>query len=340
MGGALRFSRMGFQQSRLARISELDKMLRSRGMPPVEEVAKRFGVSRRTIERDLQRLQHETGTTIERTHASFYPYRYKEKSATIQPITVTEGELFHFLLGESALRQYRGSPFEESIHKAYQKIVHYVLDEELLLDISLITDTFHFDPGPITVHYDPSVFKALLRGLRENHTLTISYFTAYTRKETFRQIDPYHIANRSGDWYLLGYCYLKKTVRMFHIGRIKSAQMTNKEFEFPDDFDARAHIARGFGIIADGRMSRVRVRFSPEAAVYVQEKEWHQGQTIKRYSDGSIIISFTTEGLDAVKRWVLSFGGEALVLEPEELVKAIVNESKRIQGAYRGGVLL
>lgn len=334
MPGVIRFARFGFQKSRLERITTIDRMLKGRGMPPVSEMAKRFNVSCRTIERDLRKLQEELGVGVIKVSGN-YPFRYSEKTATILPFNINEGELFHFLLGESALRQYRGSPFEKTIKKAYQKIVNYVLDEDLKCDISLLCDTFHFDPGPITVQYDPAVFKTVLRGLREKQTLKISYFSAYTRKNAIREIDPYHIANRSGDWYVLAFCHLKNTVRMFHIGRIKEAKITEKEFEILSGFDARAHIEKGFGIITDGKKSSVKIKFSPETAVYIKDKEWHQGQTIKKLSDGSVVLSFVTEGLDAVKRWVLSFGSEAVVLEPEQLIEAVVKEGEKIRKLYK-----
>jgi len=38
------------------------------------------------------------------------------------------------------------------------------------------------------------------------------------------------------------------------------------------------------------------------------------------------VLSFQTSGLYQVKRWVLSFGSQAKVLEPPELVSAVAQE--------------
>lgn len=325
----------GLQGNRLNRLKQIDRLLRRNEMPTIAEAARRFSVDRRTIERDLSLLQKK-GSVIKKIKGEKYPYRYLEKNFTFQKITVTEGELFFFLLGESALRQYKGTPFQDSIEAAYQKIMKYVLDKEQDLDMGNLFDSMHFDTGPITVKYDTTIFKCLIDSFREMKTVNISYFTASRLSSSFREIEPYHIANVAGEWYVIAYCNLKKIIRIFHINRIKSASLTNRNYDIPADFDAREHIARGFGIVVDGKIHTVKIRFSPSASVYVVDKEWHKDQNITYEEDDSVILEFTTEGIDAVKRWVLSFGGEAEVLEPQELKAGVKKEAERILGLCSG----
>jgi len=63
----------------------------------------------------------------------------------------------------------------------------------------------------------------------------------------------------------------------------------------------------------------VKVRISPGWARWVGEKIWHESQKAKRNGDGSLELSFRIAGLDEIKRWILSFGPEVVVLEPERL---------------------
>ena len=42
-----------------------------------------------------------------------------------------------------------------------------------------------------------------------------------------------------------------------------------------------------------------------------------------------------TSGFWDVKKWALSFGAEAEVLEPKELREAIGNEIKKVMGVYK-----
>ena len=63
----------------------------------------------------------------------------------------------------------------------------------------------------------------------------------------------------------------------------------------------------------------VKVRISPGWARWVGEKIWHESQKVTKLPNGSLEISFRVAGLDEIKRWVLSFGQECEVLEPEKL---------------------
>jgi predicted DNA-binding transcriptional regulator YafY len=68
-----------------------------------------------------------------------------------------------------------------------------------------------------------------------------------------------------------------------------------------------------------GLAPAVKVRISPGWARWVGEKTWHESQRAKKNGDGSLELSFRVAGLEEIKRWVLSFGPDVLVLEPERL---------------------
>jgi len=81
----------------------------------------------------------------------------------------------------------------------------------------------------------------------------------------------------------------------------------------------------------------VRVRISPGWARYVGEKIWHESQKAKKNGDGSLELSFRIAGLDEIKRWVLSFGPECQVLEPEKLKEMVRKDLSRNLAQYSTG---
>jgi predicted DNA-binding transcriptional regulator YafY len=78
----------------------------------------------------------------------------------------------------------------------------------------------------------------------------------------------------------------------------------------------------------------VKVRISPGWARWVGEKIWHESQKITKLSDGGLEITFRVPGLDEIRRWVLSFGPEAQVLEPERLKDIVRNDLSRNLAQY------
>ena len=78
----------------------------------------------------------------------------------------------------------------------------------------------------------------------------------------------------------------------------------------------------------------VRVRISAGWARWVGEKIWHESQKAKQNSDGSLELSFQIAGLDEIKRWILSFGPECQVLEPEKLKEMVRKDLSRNLAQY------
>ena len=78
----------------------------------------------------------------------------------------------------------------------------------------------------------------------------------------------------------------------------------------------------------------MKVRISREWARWVREKIWHETQKIIKLLDGSLEITFRVAGLDEIKRWVLSFGPEVVVLEPEKLREMIRTDLSKTLTQY------
>jgi predicted DNA-binding transcriptional regulator YafY len=90
-----------------------------------------------------------------------------------------------------------------------------------------------------------------------------------------------------------------------------------------DDF-----MRHSFKVMHD-ELYTVKVRISPAWARWVGEKIWHESQKITKLPNGGLEMSFRIAGLDEIKRWVLSFGPECQVLEPERLVEMVRKDLSR-----------
>ncbi|RJQ05561.1 MAG: WYL domain-containing protein, partial [Bacillota bacterium] len=82
------------------------------------------------------------------------------------------------------------------------------------------------------------------------------------------------------------------------------------------------------------------VRFAAEQARYVRGKQWHPSQSVEELgtdeegNDCGLILRMRVGGMGEVKRWVLSFGAGAEVLEPEGLREAIRVEAVNLGSTY------
>ena len=115
---------------------------------------------------------------------------------------------------------------------------------------------------------------------------------------------------------------------------MSKARATKKEFTIPADFDFEAMAGKHFGIIFGDKEYSIRVRFDAEVAPYVKEREWHWTQVVEEFDDGSIEVTLKANHLLEIRRWILSWGGGATVLEPPELVAEVAKDVQKMCEIY------
>jgi len=104
----------------------------------------------------------------------------------------------------------------------------------------------------------------------------------------------------------------------------------NRRFEIPPDFNFEEFRKTAFNVIW-GEPQEVMIRFSPAQAPYIKERTWHPSQHIETEDDGSIVLTMHVADRDEVKRWLIGFGAEAEVIEPDELANEIVHECEEVR---------
>ena len=95
-------------------------------------------------------------------------------------------------------------------------------------------------------------------------------------------------------------------------------------------------LEHSFGIFQSGteELTTIRIRFSRESARYVKESRWHHSQQLTPKIDGSPVAEFRLTDTQEIKRWIMSFGPSATVLEPQELVAEINSELQQMMCRY------
>ena len=142
-----------------------------------------------------------------------------------------------------------------------------------------------------------------------------------------------HSKNDSGQEHLLFAVKIKdKIVRSYAVvERIKSIKPLNCDIKYPDNFDPVKKLNSAFDL-THGEPVTVKIRFSKNKARYIKEKTWAENQQIIDHPDGTITLTMTTFGYRDVKRWIMSFGKEAQLLEPEGMRRDIEEELREVLG--------
>lgn len=304
----------------LERMLLIHKAIQSGSYPNASQLAAQLDVSTKSIQRDLMFMRDRLGLPIA-YEASRFGFIYTESVSSFPSFQVTEGELFALLAAEKALQQYRGTPFEKALVSAFKKISQSLPDTVSInwadWDATL---SFRTTAEPIL---DLQVLDLLARAAAQKQQLLLSYRKPGGKHAEDRVVDPYHLANVNGEWFLFAYCHLRKSIRTFVPTRMRSVKLTGARFQRPHGFSLEAELKNSFGILSGDKEFLVRIRFSGAVSDYIREKRWHPSQKLTELKDGGVQISLKLSSLVEVQRWVLAWGGNAVPLSPPELVRGV-----------------
>ena len=115
----------------------------------------------------------------------------------------------------------------------------------------------------------------------------------------------------------------RQALRNYSLGRMKSLAVTKRGFVRPADFSPEKYFGKAFGAFVGTGDYRVIVRFSPEAALQIRDRSWHESQESRDLPDGSLELAHHVGGLEEIQRWILSWADQAEVIAPDELKRIV-----------------
>ncbi len=308
----------------LERMLRIHQALQAGGFPNATALAREIEVVTKTIHRDIEFMRERLNLPVE-----FDPrrngYFYSGEVSAFPTMQITEGEIVALIVAEKALQQYRGTSFEKPLLSAIKKM-EQALPDTISLNLADIEQTISFRTRAEPV-LNLEIFDALAKAVAQRRQLELHYRKPGQPVEK-RLVDPYHMANINGEWYLFAYDHARKDLRTFVPARIQSVTPTGKSFERTQKFSLEQRLRDSFGVHSGEGKFEVVLRFTPRAAGYIREKKWHPSQSLRDLKDGGAELRLKLSSLAEVQRWVLSWGGDARVLQPRELVDSVKNAAR------------
>jgi len=259
---------------------------------------------------------------------------YTDTNWFLPSLSMSEGDLFYLLLASRVLEQYRGTPVAARVEQIFSKVAG-LLPDKLAIKPELVFTRFSFTSPP-SDPINERIWTTLVRGLLRQRSVEVVYRRPDVPEPSARTLDPYHIANLQGEWYVFAWCHLRQTVLQFAMSRIEKATVTGRTFTVQPGFDRKKLDSGTFGrftaAVGHKELS-VRLRFAKACAPWVTEKQWGPGQKIHRRRNGDIELTFRASGLYGVQRWVLAWGHDVHVLAPAKLKQMVRAE---IEMMHRG----
>jgi proteasome accessory factor C len=153
----------------------------------------------------------------------------------------------------------------------------------------------------------PDEVGTLSQAIAERREVTFDYFSQGRGATEARTVRPLGLLSHRGLWYLQAYCCSRQDERLFRLDRMQKLSLTNRKFDWPTGSRE--------GRVPDPvrEPGDVRVKFSSEQAPYLRERF---GEAAHPIDGGGVEVTVHGDSERWLTQWVLSFGGEAEVIQP------------------------
>ena len=145
--------------------------------------------------------------------------------------------------------------------------------------------------------------------------------------ESTRAIEPYYLVFKWSSWYVWGWCTAREDFRLFKLNRMDDVAETNRRFDrrsvpLPDLSNEK---------IFPGWI-RVKALFAPDMKWRLVEE--FGPHCFSEADDGRLFFTADYTGMDNLVSWLLTFGANAEVLEPEEVRDRIRHIAEALEKTY------
>ncbi len=279
------------------------------------ELAEKLEMDVRTVRRYITKLQ-DAGLPIESIPGRYGGYRLRA-GYRLPPLVFTLEEALAIYLGLRGTAGGTAGVGKAAAESALSKVSRVLPKEARDRLEPVISDLYVFPSGPPEVPPQTSVFLTLSEAARQARCVELTY-TSRDGATTTRIVEPYGMAGRNGQWYLVAFCRLRVGFRTFHLARVGEVRLLADGFRKDPGFDYRAFAAARLETY--GTMWRMVVHF--EADMATMKRVAPPYATLRQVPDG-VIMECATDDLYAAAGHLMLFDVPLAILQPQELRDAL-----------------
>lgn len=310
--------------NRLDRLTALLIQLQSKRIVRSQEIAERFGISLRTVYRDIRTLEL-AGIPILGEAGVGYSivggYR-------LPPVQFSREEAMSFVTAEKLVSKLTDTATRLAYESALFKIKAVLRsnEKELLEDIGhhiAVVDNPYL-PKDRNQHLH---IETILNCVIEKRVIHITYFSTATQQTTERDVEPVGIYTSGAYWYLIAWCRLRKGYRNFRVDRVQHSET------LADRFSAQHPSLKWFiqETSQEKAVQKAVIRLDKASLRYLGDQHYYNGFVNQTDVGNQLEMTFLTPSLHGLAHWFLLVGEGADIIEPTELKHLVIEKIKKIK---------
>lgn len=279
----------------------------------VDDIAERFGISRRTVFRDFNVLS-ELNVPVTWDEYSGYGIMPGYK---IPPLMFTSKELATIMVGLNFVKSQVDKTLVEDA-KGVELKIKEVLPKELREFMESLEERTVVDPylNFGVEKKDGGNWYLISSAISQNKSIQFQYRSKADEKITDRKIDPYLIVFYRDHWNVIGYSHKRADVRNFVLDRMSEIRILEEKFEASREIDAEALIFR-----SNERSDKIVVEVSESALARFEANIPAKIFSKNKEKANFFKVEFFFDNLDFINEWLLQFPRDVKIVGPSKLIE-------------------
>lgn len=301
---------------RFDRIVAILIQLQSKKIVKAQELANRFEVSLRTIYRDIRTLE-ASGVPIYSEAGVGYALM---EGYRLPPVMFTREEASSFIAAEKLMQKFTDVTLGNHYASAMYKLKAVLRSDDKDWVSSIESNVLMQTSEKLFNDKSPNTLATIFESIAEKMQVILSYEAIDADGITMRHIEPVGVFHDNNNWYMLGYCHLRKDYRQFRTDRVHGIKKTVIPFSIEHEA-LETYLDKNKNIPT----TKIQILVDKKIAKYLSSERKYHGFVSEKKIDNKIEMTFMScATLEGFARWYLMFGDYATILEPEGLKTRIL----------------
>ena len=211
--------------SQLPRLISILTMLKSKRLITGNEMAQKFGVSLRTIYRDIRKLE-QAGVPIITEEGRGYSIM---DGYTVSPVQFKQEEVNAMITAEKIVAKTKNDSLIANFGNALLKIKSTFKSNMQTKSELLDAKMFVFSTSKSNIQSNS--LSAIQLAMTNYYMIKAKYKKVYTGEISEREIEPAAIYSYDDVWIVIAWCHLRNDFRNFRLDGFLEINILNKKFE-------------------------------------------------------------------------------------------------------------
>ncbi|AWA29094.1 transcriptional regulator [Flavobacterium magnum] len=296
---------------RFDRIIAILIQLQSRKVVRAQDLADRFEVSLRTIYRDIRTLE-VSGVPIYSEAGTGYSLM---DGYRLPPVMFTREEAHSFIAAEKLMRQFTDKELGDHYASAMYKLKAVLKSSDKDVVTEMESKVLIRNSSEAVNQKAPNALASVFRSIGEKMQVVLRYEGIESDGPLERVIEPVGVFHENQNWYIFGYCHLRRDYRQFRTDRIHNITITDLPFTLSHEaLETYLHQDRQENLV------KIVILIDKTVAKYISSDRRGYGFVSERETEKGIEMTFMSrDPQQGFARWYMMFGDYAEIVEPEDL---------------------